>query len=129
MADTLHFSLVSPERRVFDEQVERVSVPGEEGVFEVLPKHAPFMATIHPGMVIATQGGQERKVLVIGGFAEVTPEGLSILAEEAFPLDGLDASAIAGRLKTAEADLEAADSDEKRLVAQKAVDQLRQLAG
>ncbi len=83
MAATLHFSLVSPERELFSGAVEQVDAPGSEGDFGVLAGHAPFMTTLKEGRVKVHVDGVIRTYDVKGGFADVTPEGLTILAEHA----------------------------------------------
>ena len=83
MAAKLHFSLVSPERELFSGDVDQVDAPGSEGDFGVLAGHAPFMTTLKEGQVKVYEGGQTRTFEVRGGFADVTPEGLTILAEHA----------------------------------------------
>jgi len=85
MAATLQFELVSPERKLASAQVAMVVVPGTEGDFGVLPGHAPMMSTIRPGVIeIYTSEGTvpSARYQIEGGFAEVTPEGLTILAEQ-----------------------------------------------
>ena len=83
MAEKLHFSLVSPERELFSGDVDRVDAPGSEGGFGVLAGHAPFMTTLKEGRVHVHAEGAERIYEVRGGFADVTPQGLTILAEKA----------------------------------------------
>lgn len=83
MAGKLNFSLVSPEREVFSGLVDQVDAPGVEGDFGVLPAHAPFMTALREGAVKVIDGANIRTFEVKGGFADVTPEGLTILAEEA----------------------------------------------
>jgi F-type H+-transporting ATPase subunit epsilon len=86
MAATLQFELVSPEKKLASAQVAMVVVPGTEGDFGVLPGHAPMMSTIRPGVIeIYTSEGTtpSARYQIEGGFAEVAPEGLTILAEEA----------------------------------------------
>ena len=83
MADKLHFSLVSPERELFSGDVDQVDAPGSEGSFGVLAGHAPFMTTLKEGRVHVHIDGGERVFDVQGGFADVTPNGLTILAEHA----------------------------------------------
>ena len=83
MAGKLHFSLVSPEREVFAGEVDQVDAPGVEGDFGVLPNHAPFMTALREGAVTVYVGANRRVFSVKGGFADVTPQGLTILAEEA----------------------------------------------
>ncbi|HEX5008011.1 MAG TPA: F0F1 ATP synthase subunit epsilon, partial [Hyphomonadaceae bacterium] len=94
MAETLHFSLVSPERELFSGAVDQVDAPGVEGEFGVLPKHAPFMTVLKPGVVRIHEGGQVTPVFVRGGFADVTPSGLTILAEEAVRLADVDVAGL-----------------------------------
>ena len=83
MADKLNFSLVAPEREVFSGQVDQVDAPGVEGDFGVLPNHAPFMTALREGAVTVYVGANRRVFSVKGGFADVTAQGLTILAEEA----------------------------------------------
>lgn len=83
MAGKLHFSLVSPERELFSGEVDQVDAPGTEGDFGVLAGHAPFMTTLKEGKVTVYDGGRQRVFDVRGGFADVTPDGLTILAEHA----------------------------------------------
>ncbi|HEY1425651.1 MAG TPA: ATP synthase F1 subunit epsilon [Caulobacteraceae bacterium] len=86
MAAKLHFSLVSPERELFNGEVDQVDAPGSEGDFGVLFGHAPFMTTLKEGRVKAYDGDETMVFEVRGGFADVTPEGLTILAEHAEPV-------------------------------------------
>jgi len=79
----LHFSLVAPERQLFSGDVDQVDAPGAEGDFGVLAGHAPFMTTLREGTVTITDGGTRRAFTIQGGFADVTGEGLTILAEQA----------------------------------------------
>lgn len=83
MAEKLHFALVSPERELFTGEVDRVDAPGAEGDFGVLAGHAPFMTTLKEGRVHVHSDGTQRVFEVHGGFADVTPQGLTILAEKA----------------------------------------------
>jgi len=83
MADKLQFSLVSPERELFSGAVDQVDAEGTEGGFGVLAGHAPFMTALKEGMVRVHNDGRVTSFEVRGGFADVTPEGLTILAEHA----------------------------------------------
>lgn len=83
MAEKLHFSLVSPERELFSGSVDQVDAPGSDGDFGVLAGHAPFMTTLKEGRVHVRNEGAELVYDVKGGFADVTPDGLTILAEQA----------------------------------------------
>jgi F-type H+-transporting ATPase subunit epsilon len=94
MADMLHFSLVSPVRELFSGDVKQVDAPGIDGEFGVLPKHAPFMTVLKPGVVRIHEDSGVTPVFVRGGFADVTPAGLTILAEEAIRLADVDAGAL-----------------------------------
>lgn len=128
MPDKLHFELVSPEALLMSESVDMVTVPGSDGEFGVLAGHAPLISTLKPGVVSivgATDGPD--KIFVRGGFAEVTPAGLTVLAEEAIPLDELDAAALDQQIKDAEEDVADAKSDETRRLAQEQLDHLRQI--
>jgi len=128
MAATFRFSLVSPERELLSEEVEQVVVPGTEGEFTVLPRHAPLMTTIEPGVVrVLVRGTDERRIAVFGGFAEVGPEGLSILAEQAIPVAELDAETVDRRIGEAEEALGAARDDDARYRVQTRIAQLRSL--
>jgi len=83
MAEKLHFSLVSPERELFSGHVDQVDAPGSEGDFGVLAGHAPFMTALKEGPVRVHNNGHITTFEVRGGFADVTPEGLTVLAEHA----------------------------------------------
>ena len=83
MADKLHFSLVSPERELFSGLVDQVDAPGSEGDFGVLAGHAPFMTALKEGPVTVHHDGKVTIFEVRGGFADVTPDGLTVLAEHA----------------------------------------------
>ncbi len=107
--------------------VDEVDIPGTEGWIGVLPNHAPLMTTLAPGMVRIKDGNEEKRIFVRGGFAEISPTGLSILAEEAMPAEELDAEMIAQRIKDAEEDLADADTDEKKLAAQQSLDRMKEL--
>jgi F-type H+-transporting ATPase subunit epsilon len=83
MADKLHFSLVSPERELFSGLVDQVDAPGSEGDFGVLAHHAPFMTALKEGQITVFDGGKVTVFEIRGGFADVTPDGLTVLAEHA----------------------------------------------
>lgn len=127
MADKLHFSLVAPERELVNEDVDQVDVPGAEGEFGVLPKHAPVMAIIKPGALRVYNNGAVRKIFVNGGFADVTPAGLTVLAEDAVDLADVDVAKIDQALQDAREDVKDAKDDAHFLPAQKAVARLEAL--
>lgn len=81
MADKLKFDLVSPEKLVMSGEVDAVQIPGAEGDFGVLPNHSPVMAIIRPGTLVVENDGTTQSFELDGGFADVTPEGVTVLAE------------------------------------------------
>jgi F-type H+-transporting ATPase subunit epsilon len=127
MAAKLKFSLVSPEKELFSGEVDGVDVPGEEGDFGVLPNHAPVMTTIRMGTIAIKDGSETRRMFLRGGFADVTPEGLIILAEEAVDIAGLDVEELAKDVREAEEDLRDAKTDDKRTTANERLDYARGL--
>ena len=128
MADAFNFELVSPERLLLSEQVISVVVPGTEGEFTVLAKHAPVMAMLKAGVVDATlASGGTKRIFVRGGFADVSPSGFTLLAEEAMPLEDLDGAALDAQIKDAEEDVADAASEAKKIPLQAKLDQLKQL--
>ena len=128
MAELFKFELVSPEDLLLSQDVQQVLVPGTEGNFTVLPGHAPVLSTMRPGVLdVVDEGGRENRIFVRGGVAEVNPKGLTVLAEEAVPLEELSAEMLAQQIKNAEEDVADASEDEKRRRAQEALDHLRDL--
>ena len=105
MADKLHFSLVSPEAELFTGEVEQVDIPGTEGDFSVLPKHAPVMAAIRTGSISVTNDSEQTAYFVQGGFADVTPEGLTILAEKAVPMSEMSSEMLKDMIEALEKDM------------------------
>lgn len=124
---TFKFELVSPERILVSEDVDQVVVPGEEGDFTVLTGHAPFVSTLRPGVLDVTGPGGRKRLLVKGGFAEVDPARLTILAERAYDVAEFEPAQIASELATAEIELAGAKDDEARLRAYTLVEQLKAL--
>src|ERR1700761_4751205 len=87
---TFHFDLVSPEKLAFSGEVDQVDIPGVEGDFGVLAGHAPVVAAIRPGILTIITGGSKQKIIMLGGIAEVSEKGLTVLADVATSLDELD---------------------------------------
>lgn len=84
MAGTLRVQVVTAEREVLaDEDVDMVVAPGSEGVVGILPRHAPLLTTLHPGLVRIKKGGQETAMAVGGGFLQVARDRVLILADTA----------------------------------------------
>jgi F-type H+-transporting ATPase subunit epsilon len=128
MADAFNFELVSPERLLFSEQVTAVVVPGSDGYFTVMANHAPLMSTIRPGVVEATlASGGTKKIFVRGGFVDVAGSSFTLLAEQAMPVEELNADAIAAQIKDAEDDVTDARSDAKKEAATLKLNQLKEL--
>jgi F-type H+-transporting ATPase subunit epsilon len=123
-----HFELVAPERLVFAGEVEAVVVPGTEGEFTVLKDHAPLMSMLRPGVIeIDRSAAQKTKLFVSGGFAAISPAGLTILAEQAIALEDLNGAQLDADVKAAEEEIADAPTDEARRVATEKRDHLREL--
>ena len=122
--DTFHFELASPEKLVFSGQVEHVVVPGSEGEFGVLAGHAPLVAMLRPG-ILTVLGPDEQRFVVRGGFAEVNPQGLTVLADFAVAVDDLDRDVLAGQIKDLEEDVADAAEGAARDRATQRLDQLK----
>lgn len=102
---TFHFDLVSPEKLAFSGEVDQVDIPGVEGDLGVMAGHAPTVATIRPGILTITIGGKHEKIIVLGGLAEVSEKGLTVLADVATSLNDLDRAAFANEIAAMEAGL------------------------
>jgi F-type H+-transporting ATPase subunit epsilon len=111
---TFHFDLVSPEKLLFSGDVNQVDVPGAEGDFGVLAGHSPFVTTVRPGILTVYREGEPLKVVVNGGFAEVNPQGLTVLADKAEPLDDFDTGLLAAEIRDVEEDVADAKEDWQR---------------
>jgi F-type H+-transporting ATPase subunit epsilon len=96
------FELVSPEKLLFSGEVEQVDVPGAEGDFGVLAQHAPIVTTLRPGILTVHGAGGEQKIVVLGGFAEVSTDGLTVLADVAEAVEDIDRSMVATRISELE---------------------------
>ena len=94
----LHFELVSPEKLVFSGDVNQVDVPGAEGDFGVLAGHAPTVATLRPGILTVHAASGQRRIVVLGGIAEVSASGLTVLAELAEDAATIDRGMIETRI-------------------------------
>jgi F-type H+-transporting ATPase subunit epsilon len=127
MPDPFKFELVSPERLLVSDEVEQVLVPGAEGDMTVLAYHAPVLTTLRPGLLdIGFPGGKSQRFFIRGGFAEVNPAGLTVLAETAIDLDELKAEQLVQAIKDADEDV--ADlTDDARDRAQTKLEHLRQV--
>jgi F-type H+-transporting ATPase subunit epsilon len=99
---TFHFDLVSPEKLAFSGEVDQVDIPGVEGDFGVLAGHAPVVAAIRPGILTVTSGGTHEKIIVLGGLAEVSEKGLTVLADVATSIEEIDKAAFADKISSME---------------------------
>jgi F-type H+-transporting ATPase subunit epsilon len=102
---TFHFELVSPEKIAFSGEVDQVDVPGAEGDFGVLAGHAPLIALLRPGVLVVYIGGEATKLVVLGGFAEVGPDGLTVLADVATSVEDLDRGSLQEQIAKMEKDI------------------------
>ncbi|HWA90854.1 MAG TPA: F0F1 ATP synthase subunit epsilon [Rhizomicrobium sp.] len=129
MADAkISFDLVSPERLLFSQAAEMVTIPGAEGEMGVMAGHMALISTLKPGVIdVKIEHGNHNRFFVSGGFAEVTAEKLTVLAEEAVPLEHLDEPTLKQRIIDAEEDIATAKSDAEMQRATEALSQYRRL--
>ena len=95
---TFHFDLVSPEKLTFSGEVDQVDIPGTEGDFGVLAAHAPIVAAVRPGILTIIAGGKKQKIIVLGGLAEMSEAGLTVLANVATAVEELDKAKFAATI-------------------------------
>ncbi len=112
MADTMTFDLVSPERKLASVEATSVNIPGMEGDLTAMPNHAAFLTTLRPGIVSVNNGNDVTEYVVTGGFAEVSAEGTTVLAEEALLKSEATKEKLQALLEKAEAELEKAAAHE-----------------
>ena len=125
---SFHFELVSPEKMLFAGSVDSVVVPAAEGEMTVLAGHAPAMSTLMPGVVTVLESKTgARRLFVRGGFVDINESGLTILAEQAIPLEDLKPEMIANDIKRAMEDIADAKTPEAKQAAQARLDGLKQL--
>ncbi|MDO8530811.1 MAG: F0F1 ATP synthase subunit epsilon [Dehalococcoidia bacterium] len=98
----IRFELVTAERIVFQDDVDVVIVPGVEGELAVLPRHAPLLTVIQPGEIRLRKKGEESSIVVTGGFLEVRPDKVTVLADAAERAEEIDASRAEAAMKSAE---------------------------
>jgi F-type H+-transporting ATPase subunit epsilon len=123
----LHFEFVSPESVLFSGDVDQVDLPGSEGDLGILPGHAPLVTTLRPGIVTIIREGAREPVVVVGGFAEVGPGGLTVLADRAVARADFDLESLASDIKDAEEDVADCKDDDERDRLARHLDQLRAL--
>jgi F-type H+-transporting ATPase subunit epsilon len=125
MAEKIAFDLVSPERLLLSDEADMVTVPGTEGYMGVMAGHAPVITTLRPGMIDVSKDGTDTRFFIRGGFAEVGPDRITVLAEEAVPLAELDLAVLDQRIKDSEEDLIAAPTDAEKARVQELLDDLK----
>jgi F-type H+-transporting ATPase subunit epsilon len=123
----LHLEFVSPERVLFSGEVDQVDLPGTEGDMGILAGHAPLVTTLRPGIVTIFNGNTKVPIVVVGGFAEVGPSGLTVLADRAVAREDFDMATLAGEIKDTEEDIADAADDAERDKLARHLDQLKSL--
>ncbi|HEV3158662.1 MAG TPA: F0F1 ATP synthase subunit epsilon [Xanthobacteraceae bacterium] len=123
----LHFEFVSPETVLFSGDVDQVDLPGIEGDLGVLPGHAPMVTLLRPGIVTIMREGQRQPVVVVGGFAEMGPSGLTVLADRAGAREDFDLGSLADDIRDTEEDVADCKDDAQRDKLVRRLDQLRAL--
>ncbi|WP_422371793.1 F0F1 ATP synthase subunit epsilon [Hoeflea sp.] len=130
MAENFNFELVSPERLLLSASVTEVVIPGTDGEMTVMAHHAPTMTTIKPGVVrVETSDGKTERYVVFGGFADIVPEGCTLLAESAVSVADINSEDLERRIQDAREDLNDATTDSGKQKAQEYLDQLTTLNG
>lgn len=120
--DKVEFELVSPEKLLLSRAVDMVVVPGAEGDMGVLPRHSPAITTVRPGTIVVYEGGAVTdRIFIAGGFAEVSDNRCTVLAEEALPVEDIDKAAAQQSLSDAKEDATSADNDSQRKAAETAI--------
>src|SRR5208282_4551358 len=127
MSTMLHLDFVSPESVLFSGDVDQVDLPGTEGDMGIFAGHAPLVTTLRPGIVTIYRGGARQPVVVIGGFAEVSPAGLTVLADRAVPRENFDTAMLAAEIKDAEEDAADATDEAQRDKLARHLEQLKTL--
>lgn len=123
-AEQVEFELVSPEKLLLSEMVEMVVVPGADGDFGILPRHAPLISSLRTGVIAVYRQNRRdisERIFVDGGFAEVTPERCTVLAEQAVPVGEIDRTSTEQQLKDAREDLSDATSEAERKVLERQI--------
>jgi len=99
---SFQFDLVAPDKLLFSGEVDQVDLPGAEGDFGVLADHAPMVVLLRPGVISVIVGGQAERIVIFGGFAEISPQGLTVLADNASAIQDLDPAVLAQRVAETE---------------------------
>lgn len=124
---SLHFEFVSPESVLFSGDVDQVDLPGAEGDMGILAAHAPLVTALRPGIVTIYRDGKREPIVVVGGFAEVGPAGLTVLADRAVPRENFDLAVLSAEIKDAEEDVGDATDQARRDKLTRRLEQLKSL--
>ena len=113
---TFQFDFVGPERTLYSGEVEAVQIPGTEGDMTVLPGHAPVLTSLRVGVIVVNESGQGKgkRIYVQGGFADIGPERVTVLAERAAPVEEVDAGTLDKEIEEAQMQRDATEDLEKR---------------
>jgi F-type H+-transporting ATPase subunit epsilon len=125
MADKIAFDLVAPERLLLSDEADMVTLPATDGYMGVMAGHAPVITTLRTGMIDVSKDGTQERYFIHGGFAEIGPTKVTILAEQALPLSEIDLAVLDQQLKDAEEDLIAAATDTERERVSQTIDDLK----
>jgi len=125
MADKILFELVSPEKLLLSKAVDMVTVPGTEGYMGVMVGHSPLVSTLRAGMIDMKDDGVDTRFFIRGGFVEINPGKVTVLAEEAIPMSEMDLAILDQRIADAQEDEIAAKTDADRARAAQMVDDLK----
>ena len=123
----LHLEFVSPESVLFSGDVDQVDLPGAEGDMGILAGHAPLVTTLRPGVVTIFRGGAREAVVVTGGFADVGPAGLTVLADRAVAREDFDTATLANEIKDTEEDVADSTNEAQRDKLARHLEQLKTL--
>src|ERR1700712_5110103 len=121
-AGKIGFDLVSPERLLLSAEADMVTVPGSEGYMGVMAGHSPLVSTLRAGMIDVLVDGKDDRYFIRGGFAEIGPAKITVLAEEALPMSEMDLAVLDQRIADAQEDELAAETDADRHQAAQLVD-------
>ena len=124
-ANRIAFDLVSPERLLLACEADMVTVPGTEGYMGVVAGHAPLVSTLRAGMIDVARDGKDDRYFIRGGFAEINPKKITVLADEAIPFTEMDLAVLDQRIADAQEDEISAQSDEERARAAQLVEDLK----
>ena len=125
----LHFEFVSPDSVLFSGDVDQVDLPGAEGDMGILAGHAPLVTALRPGIVTVYREGRQEPIVVVGGFAEVGPSGLTVLADRAVPRESFDLAVLSAEIKDTEEDVADATDQAQRDNLTRRLEQLKSLQG